>query len=1196
MGKMKRFFSLMLVLTIVLGSFSSVFAAEDAKAPAAEEELKRVPKDVIGTEYEKAVARLVAFGVLDGYKDGTYRPEQDVTRAEFAKILVEALGIGNAAKADKGKVVFKDVPASHWASGYVSVASGMGLLKGFPDKTFRPEQQVSYADALTMLVRSLGYQDEFLKGVWPGSHIAKAAEAGITAGVNFADARGFANRGNVAQVVNNTLDCDVVKVKAYKDGTVEYEESEKTLLKDKLDISKYEDTRVIADKIVDDGLQEDEITVRFLKEIKKDDESVKRSYDEGEEKDFTIRKGVNPRLLIGEEVSVYMDDKDNIVYIESEKDDRAYFDTVEKIEKGKDGEIEEIGLVRFDKEYKFDKEARVYLYNAKDEQYNEIDARDGYIKADIKEIAGKVGKFVVKNNRIIYAEIMDPAEANPWMLVRKNDKGLLEGINDTIEDFDIDLRKDGDYDGVIVFDTLGNRLDVDEIEEGNIIYVQQLDYDGDDYAHVVVVQDNVKEGKLSKVKEDRLYLGDTQLKAIRYKDEVGGNWKYENTYYSVEGFEDIKKWDPKDGDWEDDMEDADGEDMVAYLDATGKVAFLSSEGITGGSGYKYGVVTRAYADNDRIKVYTFVGEKDGEEITYKADKDKNLESPRKLDKYGNADGGKDNVHTNMGKNRGLEGHVVKFKLNKDGEIAENEFFVMDPENFWVMQKGKDFGKDSIRSAFKAENGEEKTFYVENRSVIIDAESLELNADKDGYKSSFDSDDFGIVKWEDIAEDNYDEKLQFYVFTKRTNDVDVDAVVFIGKDGLSTASDEEAIYVIDKWTKGGDVFVKYVSYEDGKVAEREVDKLDKSGSVKLGDFKKERPFVAKMKSGNKIELFSDDHKDLTFVSGVVSKRDGNILELDNRSKEYRLSSGVVVYDEDVKKTTSNIRVKDEVTMIVEDGVNVRVVSIGDQIKPGTGGGDDDDKETTKNKVTYINSDGTRMEVNGTIYKLDKDSVLYDKNDIVEAIGNKDILVALGGKLDDEGGHKGAIGAEVKDIKVKDGVVTSLVLVQTGKDKKENDENAAKAVTDKIDALPKVDELKLKDKAAVKEARKAYDDLTKAQKNLVKAETLKTLEAAEAKIKELEEEQEGKQEQAQKDLDAAKAKVEELEVEINKTDEKLARINKVEDAVKALTEVKDKDIKVAVKETDVDSAKAYFEITLSKEGLTVKANVEFELKAE
>ena len=262
MNKMKRIFSLVLVLTMVLGSFGSVFAAADVET--AEKTLTAVPKDVIGTEYEKAVSRLVAFEIVDGYKDGTYKPENDVTRAEFAKIIVEALGIGNATKAAQGKTNFSDVPATHWASGYINVATGQGLLKGYPDGTFKPSAQVSYAEAMTMLVRALGYQDQFLKGSWPGNYVAKAAEAGISSGVRFDDAGRFANRGDVANLVNNALDADVVKVETYKDGTVEYKESEKTLLKDKLDISKYEDTRILADKIVDDGLEEDEVTVRFL--------------------------------------------------------------------------------------------------------------------------------------------------------------------------------------------------------------------------------------------------------------------------------------------------------------------------------------------------------------------------------------------------------------------------------------------------------------------------------------------------------------------------------------------------------------------------------------------------------------------------------------------------------------------------------------------------------------------------------------------------------------------------------------------------------------------------------------------------------------------------------------------------------------------------------------------------------------------
>ena len=324
-----------------------------------------------------------------------------------------------------------------------------------------------------------------------------------------------------------------------------------------------------------------------------------------------------------------MDDKDNVVYIETENDDRAYFDYIEGVE-GTDKETKQISLVRFDKDYNFEKDAKVYVYNAKDDQYKDITVDKDGAAVDASSLLGKVGKFVVKNNKIVYAEIMDSTEALPWMLVLENKKGLLEGINQTTEDFDLDLTKDGNYDGVFVYDTLGNKLDVEDIKEGNIVYAQKLDYDGDDYVYVVVVQDNMVEGKLSKVKYDRVTIDGKQIKMVRFKDD--GN-KFQ-AYYSVEGFEDIKEWNT-DGDWADDMEDADVEDMVAYLDATGKIAFLSSEAV-GSSGYKYGVVTRGYADNDRVKIYTFIDGKDGDEITYRADKEKNLSNPIILNEYGNA--------------------------------------------------------------------------------------------------------------------------------------------------------------------------------------------------------------------------------------------------------------------------------------------------------------------------------------------------------------------------------------------------------------------------------------------------------------------------------------------------------------------------------------------------------------------------------
>ncbi|MGJ0846871.1 S-layer homology domain-containing protein [Tissierella praeacuta] len=1038
MNKMKRIFSFLLVLSMILGSFGSVFTtANAAAAEKADKELTKVPKDVVGTEYEKAISRLVAFGIIEGYPDGTFKPEKEVTRAEFAKILIEALGIGNATKAATGVTKFSDVPASHWASGYINVASGQGLIKGYNNGTFQPEKKVSYAEALTMLVRALGYQDNFLKGTWPGNYVAKAAEAGVTSGVKFNSATSSANRGDVANLVNNTLDGDIVKVDIYKDGTVEYKETEKTLLKDRLNISKYEDARVIADKIVDDGLEANEITVKFLKEIDKNDESVKKSYKKNEEKDFKFKKVVNPRKYIGEEVTVYMNDNEEIVYIEVENDDKAYFDYVISAS-GKDGEIDKLELVKFDKEYSFDSDAKVYVFDSKDDKYVELNVKKDGIDAKLSNVVGHVGKFVVKNNRIVYAEIMDSSEALPWMLVRENKSGLLKGINQTTEDFDVDLTKDGNYDGVFVFDTLGNKLDVEDIKEGNIVYVQKQEYDGDDYAVVVVVKDNIVEGKLSKVKDDRVTLGDKQVKAIKYSLE---GTQYQ-TFYSVDGFEDVKEW--TDGDWSNDMEDADGEEMTAYLDVVGKIAFLTTK-TNGSSGYKYGIVTKAYADNDRIKIYTYVDGKEGKEITYKVEKERNLNEPIKLDIYGQAI---------KGEKRGKveTGDVVKFKLNKNGEIAENEFYAATPKNTWKMRENKDFGKDSIPSTLYENGNEHKSFVIDDKAVIIDAEGLKHNSSRTGFSDTFDVDDFGTANWKNMAEDKYDKDLEYFVFTKRNNNIDVDAIIFIGK-GASTSSDVEAIYVTDIWTKGGDVHVKYVSYETGKVEEKEVEKLDGS-NIKYSKSYKERPFIAKVKSSGKIDLYDENKDDLIYVKGIVDKKDGNVITVNK--DDYKLSSSAIVYEEDAKKTTSNIRKGDAVFFIAENKVNIRVIerlvgSEADKVKEG--GGTTKPGETVKGIVSYINNDKSQMIVDGTIHRANKDTVVKIDGKI-KALGSFDNIV--------EGDQVEIKGDTVTRIATKDEVDTKLA-------------NAFKETYKDVLALT-TGTVKVENEKAVKEAQEAFNKLS------------------------------------------------------------------------------------------------------------------------
>ncbi|MGD9568079.1 MAG: S-layer homology domain-containing protein [Sedimentibacter sp.] len=190
---MKKVLSLVLVIAMVLSSMSFAFAS--------------TPTDIADSDYKKAIETLVALGIIDGYDDGTYRPEKTITRAELAKILVTALGYGDLV--DGAASEFPDT-ANHWAKGYVAIAAGTGLVLGYPDGTFRPENVVSYDEALTMLVRSLGYTDAVLKGTWPTNYKVKAIDLDLNDDVEM-KASG-ADRGGVAQIFYNALQAKMVEI------------------------------------------------------------------------------------------------------------------------------------------------------------------------------------------------------------------------------------------------------------------------------------------------------------------------------------------------------------------------------------------------------------------------------------------------------------------------------------------------------------------------------------------------------------------------------------------------------------------------------------------------------------------------------------------------------------------------------------------------------------------------------------------------------------------------------------------------------------------------------------------------------------------------------------------------------------------------------------------------------------------------
>ncbi|MBQ9313837.1 MAG: S-layer homology domain-containing protein [Clostridia bacterium] len=189
---MKRIVSLVLALSMVLSMFSFSFAASTLK-------------DISGTKYEPAVEALMELGVVDGYPDGTYLPNNVVTRAELAKLLVTAYGLSQAAEVASGATPFSDV-AGNWAAGYINVSADYKFVNGYPDGTFMPNETVTYAEAITMCLRVLGYAKEVdSKGTWPTNYIAKAQDLKLIKDLEFKSYNDGATRGNIALLIWNML-------------------------------------------------------------------------------------------------------------------------------------------------------------------------------------------------------------------------------------------------------------------------------------------------------------------------------------------------------------------------------------------------------------------------------------------------------------------------------------------------------------------------------------------------------------------------------------------------------------------------------------------------------------------------------------------------------------------------------------------------------------------------------------------------------------------------------------------------------------------------------------------------------------------------------------------------------------------------------------------------------------------------------
>ncbi len=206
----KRILAITIAFVMILSS-AAVFADDTTSGTTF--------SDVKGDEsFANAIVTLNLMGVINGYPDGTFKPEENVTRAEFTAMLIRTLNLASVGSSSAAELPFTDIDDSdtsiNWAIPCINTAYGMGVINGYEDQTFRPNDNVAYEEAIKMIVCTLGYgQGVDISGaLWYADYITRANQIGLTDNASsLGQAQTPASRACIAQLLYDALEIPLVE-------------------------------------------------------------------------------------------------------------------------------------------------------------------------------------------------------------------------------------------------------------------------------------------------------------------------------------------------------------------------------------------------------------------------------------------------------------------------------------------------------------------------------------------------------------------------------------------------------------------------------------------------------------------------------------------------------------------------------------------------------------------------------------------------------------------------------------------------------------------------------------------------------------------------------------------------------------------------------------------------------------------------
>jgi murein DD-endopeptidase MepM/ murein hydrolase activator NlpD len=120
--------------------------------------------------YQEAIQYAEENGIVNGYSGGSFKPDNQINRAEFTKIIIDGTypGILESASCDPSLLDYSDLDLSQWYAPYICIANQKNIIDGYPDGTFKPEQNINLAEALKIIYKAkkITLDEEAAKGEW----------------------------------------------------------------------------------------------------------------------------------------------------------------------------------------------------------------------------------------------------------------------------------------------------------------------------------------------------------------------------------------------------------------------------------------------------------------------------------------------------------------------------------------------------------------------------------------------------------------------------------------------------------------------------------------------------------------------------------------------------------------------------------------------------------------------------------------------------------------------------------------------------------------------------------------------------------------------------------------------------------------------------------------------------------------------